>query len=377
MRLLCAGALILSFGLWLANADDKKPADPKSPRAVRLAELKRRYDEAHKELAERFAKAEDKTGIRAEMREEAMLYAGKIIKVAEDDPKDEIGFDASAFIVRSAGEVGAGGPDVEKAVGFIAEHHINNAKVKDLLVPAGQTGSAGDKLLKAASEKSSDKSVKGIALFLRGSRLAAAIDNEEDEKKLPGLIRDATDLLDTAVKTAPDAKVDGETIANSAQPLLKDLKAMNALLVGRPAPDISSKLLEDKKVSLSDYKGKVVLLDIWATWCGPCRAMIPHERTLAKRLKDKPFVLISVSADKEKKALTEFLKKEDMPWVHWWDNGPKSEVIETYRVQAFPTLYLIDHEGIIRHRWLFGAPGDDELDAAIDALVKGAEKKKN
>ena len=144
-----------------------------------------------------------------------------------------------------------------------------------------------------------------------------------------------------------------------------------------PAPDFTLETLDGKSVRLSDLRGKAVLLNFWATWCGPCRAMIPHERTLAKRLKDKPFVLISVSAYKEKKALTEFLKKEDMPWVHWWDNGPKSEVIETYRVQAFPTLYLIDHEGIIRHRWLFGAPEDRELDAAIDALVKATEKKKN
>ena len=73
--------------------------------------------------------------------------------------------------------------------------------------------------------------------------------------------------------------------------------------------------------------------------------------------------------------LQKFLEKEEMPWVHWWDNGPESKVLKTYRVRAFPTMYLIDHTGTIKHKWV-GAPGNDKLDAAIDELVKAAEKAK-
>lgn len=376
MRLLCAAALALSLGLWVAFAEDKKPADPKD-RAAKLADLKKKHDAAVKELSDRLAKAEpnEKRGIFAEIREEVLLTAGKVIKIAEEDPKDETGFAASAFIVESAGKVGAGGPDVEKAVGFVAEHHLNNAKVKDLLIPAMQTGSAGAKLLKTASEKSTDKDTKGTALFIRGFQMAQGIDDEEDEKKVPALVREATELLEAAVKTAPDAKVGSTTISKFAAQELEGLKAVTALAVGRPAPGVESKLLDDKKTKLEDYKGKVVLLDIWATWCGPCKAMIPHERALVKKMKDKPFVLISVSADDEKKTLQKFLEKEDMPWVHWWDNGPESAVLKAYRVRAFPTLYLIDHAGIIRHKWV-GAPDEKKLDEAVEELVKAAEKAK-
>ena len=379
MRLLCAAALSLSVGLWVAFAQDKKPAEPKSDRAAKLADLKKKFETTYKELEERFAKAEpvDKRGIQAEMREEVLLTAGKVIAVAEGDPKDETGFDAAAFILQSAGRVGASGPDVEKALAIINEHHVTNAKVKGVLIPAMQMGAAGEKLLKAVSEKATDKEAKGTALFLRGYVKAQAIDDEEDEAKLALMVKEATGLLEEAAKVSPDTLIGNskQTIGKFAASEIEGLKAVTSLGVGKAAPEVESVLLDGKKVKLSDYKGKVVLLDIWATWCPPCRAMIPHEREMVEKNKDKPFVLISVSADDKKETLEKFLEKEKMPWVHWWDNGPESKVLKSYRVKAFPTLYLIDHTGTIKHKWI-GAPGNDKLDAAVEELVKAANKAK-
>ena len=71
------------------------------------------------------------------------------------------------------------------------------------------------------------------------------------------------------------------------------------------------------------------MLDIWATWCGPCKAMIPHEREMVERLKDKPFALVSISADEKKKTLTDFLAKDTMPWTHWWNGSGGGEVSRT------------------------------------------------
>lgn len=379
MRVLCAAALSLSFGLYLACANANKPADDKNDRATKLADLKKKYQGTQKELEDRIAKAEpaDRRGIQAEMREEAMLMAGKVLRITEADPKDATSFDALSFILQSAGKVGASGEDVEKAVAVLTEHHVTNAKVKEFLVPAMQMGTAGEKLLKAVSEKATDKDSKGLALFLRGYVLAQNIDDEDDEKKVALQVKEAITLLEEAAKIAPEVVVGNskQTIAKFAAGEIDGLKAIASLVPGKLAPAVASKLLDGKDIKLADYKGKVVLLDIWATWCGPCRAMIPHERDLVKKMKGKPFELISVSADKEKETLQKFLEKEEMPWTHWWDNGPQSSVLKTYRVKAFPTLYLIDHTGTIKHKWI-GAPESDKLDKAIEELVKAAEKAK-
>jgi hypothetical protein len=102
--------------------------------------------------------------------------------------------------------------------------------------------------------------------------------------------------------------------------------------------------------------------------------MYPHERSLVKRLENKPFVLLGVNSDRDREKLKETLKEEQITWRSWWDGGSTGGPIATaWNVRGWPTLYLIDHKGIIRHKYL-GSPGDKVLDAAIDALVAEAEK---
>lgn len=373
MRLLCAAAIALSLGLLVAWADDKK-ADP-GERAAKLEKLKKKFDTEMEDLRKRFEKASpaDKRGIQAEARELAVISAQSAVEIAKEEPKGAVGFEAAAFVIEKAGRFG-GGKELEAAAGIVAEHHLNNPKVKDLLPVVGGAGPAGEKLLAAAAEKATDKEVKGLALFFLGSGAAERIDDEEDAKQVDALIAKATEYLEKAAKEAPEAKVNGSTVAKEAAEQLEGLKAIKNLAVGMPAPDVEGTALDGKKVKLSSYKGKVVLLDIWATWCPPCRAMIPHERDMVKANKDKPFVLLSVSADNDQETLTKFLEKEPMPWDHWFD-GRGGKVAKTFRVQAFPTLYLIDHAGVIRHKWV-GNPGNDKLDKAVEDLVKEALKAK-
>src|SRR5207237_10774594 len=104
----------------------------------------------------------------------------------------------------------------------------------------------------------------------------------------------------------------------------------------------------------------------------PCRAMIPHEKEMVERLKDKKFKLVSVSLDEEKKTVADFVAKEKMSWTHWWA-GRSAGWIEDWNVQFIPTIYVLDGQGVIRHVGLRG----EELEKAVNVLLKDLEEKKD
>ena len=103
-------------------------------------------------------------------------------------------------------------------------------------------------------------------------------------------------------------------------------------------------------------------------------AMVPHERSLVKRMSDKPFALIGVNGDDTDPDLETKNTEKEISWRSFKNKrDDQPSIAEEWNVQGWPTLYLIDHEGIIRHKWL-GSPGDETLDKEIDALVAQAEE---
>jgi hypothetical protein len=103
--------------------------------------------------------------------------------------------------------------------------------------------------------------------------------------------------------------------------------------------------------------------------------MYPHERSLVKRLEGKPFALVGVNSDRDKAELKKAMEKENITWRSFWNGGTGGPISTRWGVQGWPTLYLIDHKGVIRHKHV-GSPGDKVLDDEIDKLVKEAEDKK-
>jgi hypothetical protein len=103
--------------------------------------------------------------------------------------------------------------------------------------------------------------------------------------------------------------------------------------------------------------------------------MYPHERSLVKNLADKPFALVGINSDADLEKLKPVLEKEKITWRSF-TNGPAGTggpISKAWHVQGWPTLFLIDHKGVIRHKYL-GSPGDKALDQAIEKLVAEAEK---
>jgi len=134
------------------------------------------------------------------------------------------------------------------------------------------------------------------------------------------------------------------------------------------APDFSLKTLEGQEMTLASLKGKVVLIDFWATWCGPCRESIPHLATLYKNYRDKGFEVIGVSVDKgEAEMVRRFSKSMDIPYPILIAS---EEVTRSYAVTALPTAFLIDREGNIQEKVIgFNSKIAKELAAKVKELT--------
>lgn len=114
------------------------------------------------------------------------------------------------------------------------------------------------------------------------------------------------------------------------------------------APDFTLKSLDGQEITLSKLKGKVVLLDFWATWCGPCRESIPHLIQLYKTYREDGFEMIGMSLDKgDTEVVHNFVKSMDIPYL---TVIAPEEVVRNYKVTAIPTTFLIDKEGKIQER---------------------------
>lgn len=137
--------------------------------------------------------------------------------------------------------------------------------------------------------------------------------------------------------------------------------------IGDLAPEITLTNPEGKKVSLSSLKGKVVLLDFWASWCGPCRRENPNVVNVYNRYKDKGFTVFSVSLDNNKEAWLQAIQKDNLIWEsHVSDlQGWKSSAAALYGVKGIPATFLLDKEGKIVAANLRG----DSLEAALIKLL--------
>jgi thiol-disulfide isomerase/thioredoxin len=136
-------------------------------------------------------------------------------------------------------------------------------------------------------------------------------------------------------------------------PMLKgQLRQLDA--VGKPFELAFEDAVTGKKVDIKDLMGKVVMIDWWATWCGPCVAEMPHVKEVYKKYKDQGFEIIGISLDQPEAqgglgALKEFVAKNEVPWPQYYQgNGWDSEFSSSWGIMSIPNVFLIDKQGVLR-----------------------------
>lgn len=142
------------------------------------------------------------------------------------------------------------------------------------------------------------------------------------------------------------------------------------VFASEPAPNFSLPTFpNDTTVNLADFKGRVVYLDFWATWCPPCRKSFPWMDEMQSRYKDAGLTIIAVSVDKKRELIEQFIKKMSPGFTVAHD--PTGIVAKTYKLRGMPSSYLIDREGKLMHTHMgFRTKDEQKVEDMIKTLLK-------
>jgi peroxiredoxin len=174
-------------------------------------------------------------------------------------------------------------------------------------------------------------------------------------------ILDKDQYYDTYLQVAERLKKEWPEYSESTD-FVRFVESMRLTAVGQPAPEIALPDPEGKVITLSSMKGKYVLLDFWAKWCGPCRQENPNVVRAYNKYKDKGFTVFGVSLDRNKADWLQAIKEDNLTWTHVSDlKFWQSEAAKTYNITGIPFSLLLDPNGVIIAKNLRGAALDKKL----------------
>jgi thiol-disulfide isomerase/thioredoxin len=251
---------------------------------------------------------------------------------------------------------------------FAADTGDATTELKDLVTKVRADLAAGKKTKSAladdlkqfdallAEHKGEKTDAVARILYMKAMLYAQVLDDQTTADKLLKQLK--TEFKGTTLVTQLEEQEAAEAAAKKVQATLVE---------GAKFPDFDVTSVDGKPLSIASHKGKVVLVDFWATWCPPCRAEIPNVVKIYQQYHDKGFDIIGVSLDQDKDKLLNFTKEQKMTWPQYFDGqGWSNKLAVKYGVESIPATFLLDGDGKIIAKDLRGEALEDAVSKALD-----------
>lgn len=233
-----------------------------------------------------------------------------------------------------------------------------------------------DRLLDRLGQESDNDRVRAEFLYAK-SRVRMHIDRRWDWLT-EGARMETMALLDSLIDRFGDFPCPGDdsrSIRDRARPHYRELQTLH---FGAVAPTTSGTDLYGEPLEIESYRGKVVVLDFWTTFCQPCLAMVPHTKALLKKFDGHPVVYIGVNGDTERSKGLKTAQRYKMTWRNLWDgpDGPYGPASTAWNVAArgWPAVFVLDDKGRIRYKFTGKDQAEEELESAISLLLAELER---
>jgi WD40 repeat protein/S1-C subfamily serine protease len=290
-------------------------------------------------------------------------YAKRFFQIADQNRRSPAGFQA-LYLACVADDATAQGSVFKPALDRILEDHAKERWLHQAFqVLYGEDHTSVPAFFREVLKRNPHANVQAAACYYLASWLKQK--PKYDEAEVLGLLKRCTgEFKDVPLEYEVDERRVEYPVGELAKPMIF---AMEHLSIGKKAPEIVGSDVDGKTFKLSDYAGKVVVLDFFADWCPYCVRMYPEERELTAKLEGKPFAILGVNCDSQD-TLRQILADKRVTW-RCWSDGKGGPIAQTWELEGYPMMFVIDHQGVIRHKFV-GQTSPGQLQSVVSELMR-------